>query len=1346
MSTSSAAAKAELVKMLRDNEQLLETLSTPKVNAMELSKKMFQRCIISDSMRNQFTSLDHSRVDPQLQVRYLLRLVNEKMKGDESVWVKFLSLLASMGERQLCEYLRECSIAEVRPAETKRECLDIQLGKEDIGWLSKVLVKVSHKWEHLGRALALPIHELENCRRIDNKISLSLVLSCWLAGDTNTFPAATLNNLKQALSSEMVGEGRVALDLEDRARETRGLIHTASTTESDTVNPLLTISYQSDDIKVDDGKSTLLLVQASPIESVSYQWMRDGQPLANTCTYSGVHDDILVVSHASQGTEGEYTCCMSNQEREVCSNKITLTVLYPPAKIQLLNLYSIHREVPPDSWPPVGTKTFINLVLTRSGTEHSDLSNYFIRGNADKVTAQKEKVEYEQIFSEYKTGELILVDGRPGSGKTTLVNKIIKDWTKGKVLHKAKLVFLITLRNFNHDTEQETLSGILRPLHNNDEILRTMSIDVERANGEGVCFIIDGLDEYQPRGKDKSVVYKLLDKTYLPLAMIIVSSRPAATQTLRPEALTLRIEVFGFTKENILEYVDKFPFNTGSSESNATVIDPARLKEYLHSHPNVFDMCYLPVHAAMICFLYKHEKGNIPCTQTKIYEEFTRSMILRHLKRHNNDIRVHSLKELRGNIKEHFNNLCHLAFNMTVNSKQVVTLEEMGIPLTGDACGDDEWSLGLVTINHTAQLSGVYKTYTFLHLTFQEFLTAYYTSNLTTKEQFNLIKKYIPSVSTRLESCLSFTVWTFYCGLVKFQFQAELTNFYGILHKRYNNLRLLRCAFESQQQVVCDEAVKQLQCKIWLHSTLTPSDRSALVYVISTTSQSVTELRVPHCDDIIWFFQQISCNDFRKLNTLIISDPMKDAGLQALSGVLKSCTMLQCADLKIQQLSPDGAKSIADRFKHLTSLTKVSILCSSTSSGCVTTLFSGLHFLTSTRLILRFDCLDTSGVFEVASGLQLLTNILTELDLSKSNPGPDGTAALANGMHGLTNLRTLNLSNNNIGSDGAIALANGMHGLTNLWTLNLSNNNIGSDGAIALANGMHGHTKLSSLNLSDNNIGSDRATALANAMHGLTNLMSLSHNNIGPDRATALTNAMHGLFKSLSLSHNNIGPDRATALANAMHGLTNLMSLSHNNIGPDRATALANAMHSLTNLMSLSHNSIGPDGATALANAKHSLTNLRTLNLYNNNIGPDCAKTLANVLQSIPNLRTLDLSNNNIGPTGAISLAHGLVHLTKIEDLFLSRNLIDLSSSLSVIRAMKNCPKLCELILGNSMRRDGIHVEGLVAPDDAVAVADLVAATQHDTQDRVLHLGFKYFKVPSKKSVVPQEETSCTLL
>ena len=63
---------------------------------------------------------------------------------------------------------------------------------------------------------------------------------------------------------------------------------------------------------------------------------------------------------------------------------------------------------------------------------------------------------------------------------------------------------------------------------------------------------------------------------------------------------------------------------------------------------------------------------------------------------------------------------CHLAFNMTSTFKLMITLDEIRIELSQNACPDNEWSLGLLTINHTAQLSGVDIIYAFLHLTFQQ--------------------------------------------------------------------------------------------------------------------------------------------------------------------------------------------------------------------------------------------------------------------------------------------------------------------------------------------------------------------------------------------------------------------------------------------------------------------------------------------------------------------------------------------------------------------------------------------------------------------------------------------------
>ena len=42
-------------------------------------------------------------------------------------------------------------------------------------------------------------------------------------------------------------------------------------------------------------------------------------------------------------------------------------------------------------------------------------------------------------------------------------------------------------------------------------------------------------------------------------------------------------------------------------------------------HVNVYHMCYLPLHAAMTCYIYMCNKynGKIPSTETKVYDLFT---------------------------------------------------------------------------------------------------------------------------------------------------------------------------------------------------------------------------------------------------------------------------------------------------------------------------------------------------------------------------------------------------------------------------------------------------------------------------------------------------------------------------------------------------------------------------------------------------------------------------------------------------------------------------------------------------------------------------------------------------
>ena len=556
------------LERLRDCEdELVSSLSG--VDTQELCVKFFGRSLLSRESHTHFTSLDHSRLEPQLQVRYLVRLASERVKTDPALGHNLIEVLDTLegvpssltdklyqamadtneGPTDDSDTVGGLSATAVREASEEK---DIVLTREDVTLLTELLAKINDKWEELAISLGLQRHEIAECKAGSNAISLYNVVGFWLANHSNT----TLKKLTATLCSGLVNESRLAESIGEKVKKSKEKAKTNLRSKQSKVTS--GIVSQSVPTEVADGKSTLLQVQARPRESVvSYQWNKDGQPLANSSRYSGVDKDILVVRHASQGTEGEYTCCVSLQDRQVTSNSITLTVLLPPAKNLLLKRYSKLKEVPisKNDWPPIVANTFINLALVKSSSNKKNDAKLSVEGGADKIIAEKEKIEYDEVFGECKSNELTLVKGRPGSGKTTLVHKVIKDWASGKALAKSKLTLLLTLRLLK-DSQDETLEKVLQTLYSDEDAITILP---DKRDGEGVCFVLDGLDEYQPQNREKSVILKLLDRKCHPKSMIIVFTRPSATEQLSIDLITKTIEVFGFKKEQIIEYIENFP-------------------------------------------------------------------------------------------------------------------------------------------------------------------------------------------------------------------------------------------------------------------------------------------------------------------------------------------------------------------------------------------------------------------------------------------------------------------------------------------------------------------------------------------------------------------------------------------------------------------------------------------------------------------------------------------------------------------------------------------------------------------------------------------------------------------
>ena len=280
------------------------------------------------------------------------------------------------------------------------------------------------------------------------------------------------------------------------------------------------------------------------------------------------------------------------------------------------------------NWPPVKATMFVPFTMIKQKSKQQTFSFVTVRQQVDSILVGEAKVEYSDLLHELqsKSGIRIIIEGRPGSGKTTLVIEISKDWAKGKIL-QSKLFFLVRLRMLHCVEEKLTLLSMLSALFEDlsaSGILDSLCSQITLSGGEDVVFALDGLDEYSPQSKD-DFIHKLMTKRTLPKSTIIVTSRPAGTQAYRRNANIL-IEVIGFTGTQIPEYVNRY-FADDTQKAQ-------KLIAHLEQHRNLMNTCYSPLHLNMLVFLYE-EDIELPATETQMYLHFTLSVLLRSIHKRN---------------------------------------------------------------------------------------------------------------------------------------------------------------------------------------------------------------------------------------------------------------------------------------------------------------------------------------------------------------------------------------------------------------------------------------------------------------------------------------------------------------------------------------------------------------------------------------------------------------------------------------------------------------------------------------------------------------------------------------
>ena len=149
-----------------------------------------------------------------------------------------------------------------------------------------------------------------------------------------------------------------------------------------------------------------------------------------------------------------------------------------------------------------------------------------------------------------------------------------------------------------------------------------------------------------------------------------------------------------------IKFVNTYPFEKLMESTEDLDSTKSKLMTYLKACTNVLNMCYLPINACIICFLYSQNlEDNMPKTETEVYKSLVVAIVLRKLRLDNPSSQLHSLEDLRGDDKECYSRICSLAFNMTVECKQIVH----ELPLSLDSLNKSPFR-GLLTIDRTSKL------------------------------------------------------------------------------------------------------------------------------------------------------------------------------------------------------------------------------------------------------------------------------------------------------------------------------------------------------------------------------------------------------------------------------------------------------------------------------------------------------------------------------------------------------------------------------------------------------------------------------------------------------------------